>query len=130
MSEVRMHVNAFKIQINDHVVEVLKSIASDVAEDLRSNAEFLNHTHNLRSSLGTVVFRDGVIVYQNFKEVSGGSDGLAKGKDVAEKNIPESGIGMMLIAGEDYALYVEAKSNKWVISGSSDELANTLQKLI
>ncbi len=129
MADVRKHIDQFKDQINDRVVEVLRTLADSAAESLRTNADFLNHSFNLRSSLGTVVFRDGSILYQNFKDV-GGSDGYGKGISVAHKNIPASGIGMMLIAGEDYALYVEAQSNKWVISGSSNELARTLQKLV
>lgn len=129
MADVRKHINQFKDQINDHVITVLQSLADSAAESLRANADFLNHSFNLRSSLGTVVFRNGSIVYQNFKDV-GGSYGYSKGISVAHKNIPTSGIGMMLIAGEDYALYVEAQSNKWVISGSSSDIARTLQNLI
>jgi len=130
MAEVKKAFKEFEDHINDHVVEVLKKLADRSADDLRKNADFLNHSFNLRSSLGTVVFRDGVIVHQNFLEVGGGAEGLRKGKEVAEANVPQTGIGMMLIAGEDYALYVEAKDNKWVISGSSIELSRTLQKLI
>jgi len=129
MSDVKNQFDEFKNNINDHVVEVLKSLADSTADNARKNAEFLNHTFNLRSSLGTVVFRDGSIVHRNFKDV-GGDDGYQKAITVAESNIPSSGIGMMLVAGEDYALYVEAKHNKWVISGSSLELSKTLQKLI
>ena len=129
MSDVKKYFSDYKNHVNDHVVEVLKSLADSCAESLRKNADFLNHTFNLRSSLGSVVFRDGNIVYENFKDV-GGDNGYRKGKEVAEVNIPKSGIGMMLVAGEDYALYVEAKNNKWVISGSSMELSKTLQKLI
>lgn len=129
MSDVKKQFDEFKNSIYDHVVEVLIRLADKTAGDLRKNAEFLNHTFNLRSSLGTVVFRDGAIVHKNFKDV-GGDNGYQKAISVAEANIPSSGIGMMLVAGEDYALYVEAKHNKWVISGSSKELANTLQKLI
>lgn len=129
ISEVKKRISDFKKHIGEHVVEVLKEIANNSAESLRNNAEFLNHTFNLRSSLGAVVFQDGIIVYRNFKDV-GGDDGYKKAITVAEANIPSTGIGMMLVAGEDYALYVEAKSNKWVISGSSQELAITLQKLI
>lgn len=129
MSDVRKYINDYKEHFYDHVVEVLKSVADTTAESARKNAEFLNHTFNLRSSLGTVVFRDGVIVHRNFKDV-GGEDGYNKAISVAEANVPSDGIGMMLVAGEDYALYVEAKHNKWVISGSSDELAQALQRLI
>src|SRR5690606_21163637 len=129
MADVRKHINDYKDQIYDHVVEVLKSLADSTAESARKNAEFLNHTFNLRSSLGTVVFRDGVIAHRNFKDV-GGDDGYNKAISVAEANIPSDGVGMVLAAGEDYALYVEAKHNKWLMSGSSDELALALQKLI
>lgn len=130
MADVRETIRSFKAQIQDQAVSVLIDLADKTAQDARQHAEFINHSHNLRSSLGTVVFKNGSIVYRNFQLSGSGSDGLEKGKSVAESNIPSSGIGMMLVAGEDYALYVEAKDNKWVISGSSMRLAEVLQRLV
>ncbi|MFD2597328.1 hypothetical protein ACFSQ3_00070 [Sphingobacterium corticis] len=130
MSEVKEYINDFRTQINDHVVSVLIDLATKAANDARSHAEFINHTHNLRSSIGAVVFKDGLIVHSNFKLSGNGGDGMAKGENVSRENIPPKGIGMMLVAGEDYALYVEAKDNKWVISGSSMRLEKVLQQLV
>lgn len=130
MSVVKDHIKNFRASIDDKAIAVLIELADKSAIDLRQNADFMNHTFNLRSSLGAVVFRNGMIVHENFEAVRGGSDGLLKGKEVAQTNIPSSGLGMMLVAGEDYALYVEARDNKWVISGSSMRLAKLLQNLI
>lgn len=129
MSVVKDHIKNFRDSIDDKAIVVLIELADKSAIDLRQNADFMNHTFNLRSSLGAVVFRNGMIVHENFEAVSGGSDGLQKGKQVAQNNIPSTGLGMMLVAGEDYALYVEARDNKWVISGSSMRLTKLLQKL-
>ncbi|WP_144034481.1 hypothetical protein [Sphingobacterium sp. 1.A.5] len=130
MSVIKDHFKNFRDSIDDKAILVLIELADKSASDLRQNADFMNHTYNLRSSLGAVVFRNGMIVHENFEAVSAGSDGLEKGKQVAQNNIPSTGLGMMLVAGEDYALYVEARDNKWVISGSSMRLAKLLQNLI
>ncbi len=129
MPAIKEYFGNYRIHIEEKAEQVLIILADKVADDARRNAEFMNHSYNLRSSIGTVVFRNGFIVHQNFKDV-GGEDGYQKGIDVAEDNLPESGVGMMIVAGEDYAYYVEAIENKWVISGSSLRLAKLLQKLI
>lgn len=129
MSVIHDRINGFKEDIYKKAILILMELADKSADDLRQNAEFMNHTFKLRSSLGSVVFQNGIIVHENFESVGSGSDGLAKGKEVARENIPSEGLGMMLVAGEDYALYVEARDNKWVISGSSLRLAKILQNL-
>ena len=128
-SVIEDNIKGFIEAIHDKVILVLIQLADRHAEDLRSNAEFMNHTFNLRSSLGAVVFRNGKIVHENFMLVGGGNEGFDKGRKIAKENVPPIGLGMMLIAGEDYALYVEARDNKWVISGSSMRLTKILQNL-
>lgn len=130
VSEIKKEIADYKLKMIERVVAVLIDLADTIAEDIRNNADYMNHTYNLRSSSGTVVFRDGQIVHQNFKLMGDGSEGFEKGKKVAEENVPSSGVGMMLIAGEDYASYVEAKDNKWVITGSSMMLAKMLQRMV
>ncbi|TDS14725.1 hypothetical protein [Sphingobacterium paludis] len=130
VSEVKKEIADYKLKMLEKVASILVSLADTIAEDIRTNADYMNHSYNLRSSSGTIVFRDGLIIHENFKLMGDGSEGLAKGKKVAEENVPPSGIGMMLIAGEDYASYVEAKDNKWVITGSSMMLARLLQRMV
>lgn len=130
VASVKKEFAEYKLRMAEQVVSVLIPLADTIAEDIRANADYMNHSYNLRSSSGTVVFRDGNIVHQNFKLMGEGTEGFEKGKKVAQENIPPSGIGMMLIAGEDYAAYVEAKDNKWVITGSSMLLARALQRMI
>ncbi len=130
VADVKKHFSDYKLKMVEQVVSILVTLADTIAEDIRNNADYMNHSYNLRSSSGTIVFRDGQIVHQNFKLMGDGSEGFEKGKKVAEENLPSSGIGMMLIAGEDYASYVEAKDNKWVITGSSMMLAKMLQRMV
>jgi len=114
----------------DRTVSVLSALAEDMLAHLRENAEFHNHTHDLRSSLCAVVFRDGRTVRAYHARHGPGAKGLERGMAVARENVPPEGIGIMLVAGMGYAAYVEAKHNKWVISGTSAELRRILEKWI
>jgi len=106
----------------------LAGLAARMHAHLRENAEFHNHTHDLRSSLCALVFRDGR-VHRAFHARHGtGERGAMRGMEVARANVPPEGMGIMLVAGMGYAAYVEAIGGKWVISGTSAELRRILEE--
>jgi len=121
---VREHAERAKAR----TLDALGGLAARMHAHLRGNAEFYNHTHDLRSSLCALVFRDGRVHRAFHAQHGPGARGLERGMAVARDNIPPDGAGIMLVAGMGYAAYVEARENKWVISGTSAELKRILEK--
>ena len=78
---------------------------------------FEDQTGNLRSSIGYVLFRDGVAIHDDYKAVSGpvggGNSGQAieKSKDLAERVARNHPVGICLVvtAGMQYAVCVESR---------------------
>lgn len=78
-------------------------------------------TGNLRSSVGYVVVHNGVIVnISNFEQVREGAEGAKEGKTLAEKLAKsyKRGYVLIVVAGMNYASYVEAIENKVVLSSA------------
>ena len=100
-----------------------------------------DQTHNLRSSIGYTIFRDGVAISGLFEAINGGEEGVAEGKRLAQSVGKDTkGIALVVVAGMRYAIFVESKGYD-VLTGAeleatkhvSDELkdmeANILKAL-
>jgi len=111
------------------LVHRLAQLADAMWEDMRENAAFHNHTHNLRSSLCALVFVDGREEYLSAARHGPGDEGLAEGLRIARANIPP-GHGIMLVAGMGYAWAVEHMHGKWVISGTARRLEEMLKEAV
>ena len=78
----------------------------------RASSGYTDRTHNLRSSTGYVIVRDGKVVRQSkFAPISGGTQGSDNGKafaaELARKH--PKGYVLIVVAGMKYAAYVSAK---------------------
>ena len=86
----------------------------------RSTNTYKDQTGNLRSSIGYVVVEDGTIVQMSsFDVVKQGQQGKQQGRSFVLDLIDEfpKGIVLIVVAGMNYAAYVEAKG-KVVIEGA------------
>ena len=87
-----------------------------------------DHSGNLRSSIGYIILYDGRRVHENFKVVNGrGEEGMQKAKSFADelqKKYP-SGIVLIIMAGMEYAAYVEDVESRTVLKGG-ESLAKSL----
>lgn len=91
---------------------------------------FIDQTGNLRSSIGYVVLKNGVVKAGSaFDEIKDGSEGSTKGKERIKKLKAKYKTGYVLIvtAGMGYAAAVEAKGYD-VLTGSSFEAKAQLEK--
>jgi hypothetical protein len=77
------------------------------ARSIPASSGFMDQTGNLRSSIGYVVFKDGVAIHDNY---TGTGEGVESGKSLAEKVGSKRTMGYSLVvtAGMSYAVYVEA----------------------
>lgn len=113
------------------------------ARDTNKGNTFQDQTGNLRSSIGYMVFKDGVAIHNSdFDQVSPKADttpgveynGGAKGKAFCESiGSKTTGISLVVVAGMEYAVYVEAKGRDVLTSAehlAERELPKELAKLI
>lgn len=93
------------------------------ARQIDKTIGFEDQTGNLRSSLGYVIYLNGKPVGENFEKVRGGNEGLEKGKKLAKEIAGDYPRGFLLVvvAGMEYAVYVEA-NNRDVLT-SAEHLA-------
>ena len=117
--------------IQDAVIEAIKDACLQTVANARRLYTYKDKTTLLRSSIGFVIYDHGTKVADNFEARNGekGSEGAALGRKVAEQaaaSWPNS-IVAVVVAGADYALYVESKGYD-VISGPCNELNGLLKQ--
>lgn len=94
--------------------------------------KYNNITFNLVSSVGFAITRNGAVVESYFPLLETGTEGKAKGEALSARVASELGgtnnIVLVLVAGEDYASYVQ-NNGKDVISASSTEFESYLLRI-
>lgn len=127
---MKMSINRF-MTFTGKANEIVRSAIEDVYAEagiyvvysIRSGqmSNWDDDTGNLRSSIGWAVCRKGRIVRKSrFGVVLNGSDGAAKGIALIERLASEYAhydMALFIVAGEEYAVYVEAIDNKVVLAG-------------
>lgn len=106
------------------------------ARDRPQEESWIDRTGNLRSSVGYVISHNGNIVkYGGFKKAFSGSLGTYDGKRFAESIVSKhkTGYALIVVAGMNYAEYVEAMDNKVVLASAElfarKELPRMMEKL-
>lgn len=114
----------FQEKADEKLYKTLQYAGEYFVKIARDSGKYIDHTGNLRSSIGYVIVNDGEIVEDNFQlSAKGGSDKQA-GKDIAEKlaqlvaKTHNEGLVLIGVAGMEYACYVEAMEGKDVVSGA------------
>lgn len=120
-------------RINDALIMELQTIGEKVvahARDLRPPVSFVDQSGNLRASIGYVIYANGKPLVKDFVDHNGpkgnNGEGRRAGEDLAEqigKEYPK-GIVLVVVAGMNYASYVEA-NNRDVLT-SAEHLAEKL----
>lgn len=107
-----------------------------VARDRTPEASWTDWSGNLRSSIGYVIAHNGKIIhYSDFKQVKQGNEGTKVGKYLATEIVKRT-VGdyvLVVVAGMNYAEYVEARDNKDVLATpelfANKELPKMMEKL-
>ena len=90
-------------------------------------------TGNLRSSIGYLVLSNGKVVGRNFALVNNrGEEGLKRAKEFAQELAGQypRGYVLIIVAGMDYASYVEDIDGKVVLAGSERFARDTLESIL
>lgn len=116
------------------IMNLLERTGEEFVKIARLEGNYIDHTGNLRSSIGYVIVKDGRIVGKNFqlseKEGTDKQTGKPQGEQLAMDLIRSFPKGYVLIgvAGMKYAVFVEAMENKDVLSRAADKADDFIKK--
>ena len=126
-------------RVNILTIRALSRLGEECVTEARDRSpeeSWIDRTGNLRSSIGYVIASGGKIIrYSDFSVVKNGTDGPKTGKALAEEIARKyrSEYALVVVAGMNYAEYVEAMDNKVVLASAElfarQQLPNMMQKL-
>lgn len=137
--DVRKRFDAFLNEIEKKQVARLQRLGEMCLVEARTNKGYMMQTGALLSSTGYEVFVDGVAIHSQFDAASGAESNAAETGIKSGQNIAETigkgtkGIALVVVAGMNYAAYVEAKGYNVLSSAehlAERELPRMLEKLI
>lgn len=116
--------NKVKQQAPAMIIQALETACVEVVRKARLLDTYKDQTHRLRSTIGYKIYKDGQEMASNFQSMGGekGDEGVQIGiRKAAEAAAGIPGIVAVVVAGADYASYVEAKGFD-VLTGSALQL--------
>lgn len=137
--DVRKRFDAFLNEIEKKQIAQLQRLGEMCLVEARTNKGYMMQTGALLSSTGYEVFVDGVAIHSQFDAASGAESnaaetGIKSGQSIAESiGKGTKGIALVVVAGMNYAAYVEAKGFNVLSSAehlAERELPRMLEKLI
>lgn len=137
--DVRKRFDAFLNEIEKKQIARLQRLGEMCLVEARTNKGYMMQTGALLSSTGYEVFVDGVAIHSQFDAASGAESnaaetGIKSGQSIAETiGRGTKGIALVVVAGMNYAAYVEAKGYNVLSSAehlAERELPRMLEKLI
>lgn len=147
IQSINKYINDKSGQIESAIISRLKYVGETFVKNARNNGNYKDVTGNLRSSIGYILGKNGVILSENFERsghiqttIKSGKnkgkirltkaktdEGLNKGRELAQEILDEHSRGVVLIcvAGMSYAAAVESLGYD-VITNSSITAKNDL----
>ncbi|PKO97169.1 MAG: hypothetical protein CVU12_01400 [Bacteroidetes bacterium HGW-Bacteroidetes-7] len=104
------------------------------AREVPASIGFTDQTGNLRSSIGYMIFKNGVAIHEGFEQVGEGSEGVMAGQALAKRvgSKHTEGIALVVTAGMKYAIHLESKGRDVLTSAESlakQELPKMVEEL-
>lgn len=116
-----------KIEVVENVIlDQLIAVGEQFVADARTTNTYIDRTSNLRGSIGYVILKDGSEIFGNF-------EGIATGQQIAKQFVKRisgehsRGFVLIVVAGMEYAAFVEAKGYD-VVTGSSQGAETNLER--
>lgn len=132
--EIRSRIDAFIAAVEKRQIIRLKYLGEQCVQRARINGDYMDQTGNLRSSIGYILFKNGVAISQAFEQVLNASEGVNTGKELAIKigSKYNNGLSLVVVAGMNYALAVESKGRDVLTSTelfAQQEMPKILEQL-
>lgn len=111
-------------KLDQVILNELQFIGLQFVRNARINADFTDRTGNLRSSIGYVITKNGKVVEDDFEGSPRGTEktqGIKTGRAFAERIVAEfiePGFALVVVAGMEYAAFVESKGYDVITSSS------------
>lgn len=100
----------FRDKLQRTYIQVLQNVGEKAIIYARSLNTYKDQSHNLRSSVGYVIYHDGKLIDKNFEAIKGGTEGAREGEKFANSIVRGSkGFALVVVAGMDYAYLVQAR---------------------
>lgn len=127
-ANINKRITNWVVSIEQRIIWTLAMVGEQFVNDARNTQTYQDQTGNLRSSIGYIIAKNGIIIQEN---IEGKAEGRAHAKEVASEVLRESPKGFILIvvAGMEYAAAVESKGYD-VITGSIPAAKALLKKKI
>jgi hypothetical protein len=116
----------FAKEQEEQFVKGLAFLGEEFVNAARSIRTYKDETGNLRSSIGYAIVKNGRVV--SFKVSRSATEGKSEAESFVTQKVneePQKGIYLLVFAGMEYALYVEAKGYD-VLSGSRPSRSQVL----
>lgn len=126
--EIQKHIRRFSALIQNIMIREMEIVVARLENHAKDNAGYNDITANLKNSIGGVVLKDGnPVQYSGF----GGGEGGESGKDFINSIISNYGSGfvILIVAGMEYATYVENKHQLNVLKKSELLLPTEMNKM-
>lgn len=137
--QLKRRFDAFVEMVRKKQIERMQWLGEMCLIEARNNKGYMMQTGALLSSTGYTIFVDGVALHSQFDAASGAEsnaaqNGIKAGQALAEKVGKETkGVALVVVAGMNYAAYVEAKGYNVLSSAehlAQRELPRILEKLV
>ncbi|MBO4549451.1 MAG: hypothetical protein J5733_01865 [Bacteroidaceae bacterium] len=118
------------------VADVYAEAGESVVDRIRSGeiSNWHDITGNLRSSIGYAVCRKGRIIRSSdFEQVLNGAEGANKGRELCRmlaSQYASYDFALIIVAGEEYAVYVEAVENRVVLAGGELFIRQNITRML
>lgn len=125
--DIKHQFDAFLDMIEQKQIERLMKLGEMCLIEARQSKGYMMQTGALLSSTGYAVYVDGVAIHRQFDAASGAesaasASGITSGQALAESLGKDTkGIALIVVAGMNYASYVEAKG--YNVLASAEHLA-------
>lgn len=134
MDAIRKYAYSKLAEWEEVMIQAYKTACVEMVKRAKQTNTYKDQTSKLRSSIGCVLYHNGIEVFNYFQSEGGemGEHGVARGLSFARNKAEESGDQLLVavvVAGAEYACYVEAKGLD-VLTGSSYGFEADLQTQI
>lgn len=135
IKQIMQHMEDEITSYENVLIRRLAYMGEKCVKQAREFGSYKDQTGNLRSSIGYAIVKDGqVVLGGGFTRTKKGSGGVKEGQKVAEDIISQfpRGIVLIVVAGMNYAAYVEAKGYDVLTSSemlAEREVPKMLEKL-
>ena len=118
-SEIDAYIEHYRDNAQQAIIKTFSYVGESCIREARVNGSYMNQTGNLRSSIGYAVVVDGQIVKTKVSaQVMNGVDGKSAATSFLARLSSEypSGIYLIVVAGMNYASYVEGRGKNVLTS--------------